>query len=399
MSVSHSDPQVAADAANALAEAYIIQAQVDFSEDAAEVDRTLEVVQTRAEGDLAELVTRRRDIARQLGITSLSAERTELLDSRSAARLALQEAELDIAQLRTQVEGLAGSAGREGDADIARQLRQTLVEVRASISAAETRRTLREENLRRAEQALRDLAVAEDSFLELDQKIKEAETDLAELQERRVQIELAREARLSQVRTISDARVPVYPRFPKVLVNTIVGLILGGILVLVPVSAMDILGDRVRTTEDLRGSFGTRVLPAVSPRLLRQARKYRKRGRMPGAALRRFADIVGRRLSSEGPRRWPDSTLYVTAMGSDADTAKLATVMRAVVAFLEREGPDGTPLKVKALPTLSRLSDWTKHSGDHVVIGLHAGEALRDELDSIAGHGSEMSPTFATILT
>lgn len=399
VTVAYTDPVLAARAANALAQAYVDHARDGFARDAAEVDRSLDAVVRRTENRRADLVEERRAIELDLGVTDIPAERTNLLSERSAAREALQEARIEIAELRTRLTGLQDGAIQEGDADLARQFRQGLVAARASIAATEAQLDERRANLGAAEDALRDLDAAQEAFADVDRRIAGVDADLAELQDRRVQIELAREARLSQVRTISEARVPVYPSFPKVLVNTIVGTVLGAILATVPILAMDVLGDRIRTSEDLRGGFGSRVLPSVTPRLRRQARRFLRRGGRPSRALRRYAEQMGRQFVSEGPRRWPAEAVRVTATGSPDDVAGLATVMRAVIAVLGRQKADGSPLDVEALPPMSRIADWGASAGRHVVVGIPPGEATHAEIESIAaGDGPGRPATFATLV-
>jgi len=123
VSISYSDPDIAADAANALAEAYVEQSQIEFAEDADRIDETIEQVRLESEAKLLSLTAERRAIAVDVGIANIAAERTFRLDTRSTALTELQEAEVDLLQDRSLLEELRDAVGREGDADIARQRR------------------------------------------------------------------------------------------------------------------------------------------------------------------------------------------------------------------------------------------------------------------------------------
>lgn len=399
LSITHDDPAIAARAANALALAYVEETREEFLADAARVDTSLDQLIEEREADLAERQAARQQTARTLGIASVEGERTIMLDTRATARATLQDTEVELALLDTTIASLEESIARVSDAETVRGLRQTLAETEASRAAIEARLTLRAESLSRVEKGLRDLDIAEEALTEIDQQIDEIETDLLELRNRRVAAQIAREAQLSQVRTIDAARVPTYPKFPKVLVNTVVGTFLGGILVLVPVVAMDVLGDRVRTSEDLRRSLGARVLPPVTRRLLRHARRHRNGGE-PSRALRRYAEAVGRRFVSDGPRRWPSEPLLVTAFGSQADVAALRGLIEAVLQIAApRTGDDDVPEAVE-LPPISRIADWSAYDGRHVVIGLHPGAVDQDELDAIGrtADGPASPVPYATLL-
>lgn len=398
VSISYTDPIIAASAANALAEAYVEQSQIEFAGDADRIDETLKQVRQESEARLASLIAARRDIALDVGIANIAAERTFRLESRSTALTELQEAEVDLLQDNTRIAELREAVGKEGDAEIARQLRQSLIELSSSIAATEARRSQREENLRQAEAALLDLDVKEEAFWEVDQQITDIRSDLTELQERAVQLQIAREARLSQVRTINEATPPIYPKFPKVLVNTIAGLIVGAILVLVPIFATDVLGDRIRTTEDLRRIFGTRSLPAMTRSLLRQAEQFLNEGGTPHKDLRKYVAQLGQKLSSNGPQKWPEECISITSIGDHQDAQKLSTMITATVKILNRRTAKGDLLRVKILPTISMIDDWSVILKEHVIIAVSPGADLRTDIESLIDDLDPKAPTFGAVV-
>ncbi|OED49880.1 hypothetical protein [Leisingera sp. S232] len=403
-SVSYTDPVIAAAAANALAQAYIEAAQEELSRDAARVDDALKAVQEDEEAKLALLLEERWSLEKQLGVSSLAAERSYRQDNRSAARHALEEANVVLLERESQLEALVAAIAREGDAGISRQLRQDLVKIRGALASARVRQAQRQDNLDAAEQALQDLGQAQEAFVAVDQRIADTRTELADLQERRIQTELARNAQLSQVRIISAAEPAVYPKFPMVMFNTVVGFIVGSLVMLVPIFASDVLGTRLRTSEDVRAIFGARSLPRLTPALLSAAKSVVKRDRAATPALRAFAEQVGHRLAVEGSGRWPTDTLYVTTQGASANANDLQLVMQAVVKILGRKNAQGEPLPVTALLPVSQISDWSALSRHHLVIGLASGGTNEAEVIGLAG-GAQVSEngrspsTFAMLLT
>lgn len=384
LEVSYTDPDIAAAAANALAQAYIEQTQEDFRADAERVAETLNAVQAEFENRLVGLLAERRGLERELGISSISTERTYRLESRSLARAALEEADVNALEQATQLDALVAALATEGDATVVRQLRQNLVDARAALAAAEVNQAQRRDNLAEAERALRELDEAEKSFVSVEQRILETETDLAELQERRVQTILAREARLSQIRIVSPATPAVYPKSPRVLINTVVGLIVGMILTLVPIIARDALGERINTSEDLRSSFGPRTLPTMSGAILKSAKSYLESGEPPKQNLKTYAEEVGRRLAVDGLQAWPEEQLDITTYNITDRSNELAVLMRAVIKILDHKNSAGTLLSVEVLPAVSQFESWKDAENHHIIIGFQQGEAGHSDLENIS---------------
>lgn len=389
LEVSYDDPDLAARAANALSRAYIEVASEDFAREAAAADAALARLQSERQAELARQMERRREADRALGFESVEDGRAILLAARTEARQALAASERQVAALRERID-------RTAVADTA-----ALARLRAELHAAEVLVDRGVEALAEAEAGLQALDRTETELLEIDQKIREAETDLDELQTRRIAAELAREARLNQVRVINEAVVPAYPAFPKVLVNTVIGTILGGLLVIAPIAMLDVLDDRVRTAEDLRQAVGSRALRTVSRNLVAQARQFLQTGRPPGRMLEEYAATMGRRFLTQGRQRWPERPVYVTAFGLSEDVARLHAVIEAAVRIVAPQGGDGTvPPRVVALPEMSMLTDWSAYRDGTMVIGVAAGKASSVEVERFGNvtQEAEASP-FLTVLT
>jgi len=247
---------------------------------------------------------------------------------------------------------------------------------------------------------LQALDRTESRLAEIDQRIRDAESDLAELQRQRIATELARKARLNPVRTINAAVAPVYPAFPKVLFNTVIGTMLGAVLALAPIAVLDVLDDRIRTTEDLRQALGSRGLPSVTRRLVGQARRFLRTGRKPGTQLKGYAEAMGRRFLTDGLAGWPDRPVYVTAFGSADDVARLHIVAQAAVRLVApREARGSTPSKVVALPPFSYLTDWSAYRDGSILIGVTAGRVERAEVErAVAAASDAKAAPFLTVL-
>lgn len=388
LEVTDDDPDLAARAANALARAYVEVATEEAATEAAAVDAALATLQAEKEAELSGLMDQRRTLDRAVGFESLDEGRAILLAGRNEARQDVAAAESRVRMLREQLD-----AGSAPDASPDATLRSRLHE-------AEALAARRREALAAAEERLRALDGTESRLAEIDQSIRDAEGDLGELQRQRIATELARKARLNPVRTINAAVAPVYPAFPKVLFNTVIGTMLGAVLAIAPIAVLDVLDDRIRTTEDLRQALGSRGLPSVTRRLVGQARRFLRTGRRPGKQLQEYAEAMGRRFLTDGLPGWPDRPVHVTAFGTADDVARLHVVAQAAVRLMApRDGRGSAASKVVALPPLAYLSDWSACRDGSILIGVTTGRVARAEVERTVAAASEPNAApFFTVL-
>jgi succinoglycan biosynthesis transport protein ExoP len=380
--VTLDDPELAARVARALTQAYVEIRGEEFAREAGAVDAALAALQAEKEVELARQMGRLRRLNRALGFESVEDGRAILLATRRQARQALAAAERTTDVLRGRLE-----RAEEGDAEARAALVEQLRE--AEISQARGSAAFAS-----AEDEIQALDGMESRLAEIDQKILQAQGDLADLQDRRIRTELARKARFDQVRVINEPSVPAYPSFPKVLLNALVGTMLGAILAIAPIAVLDVLDDRIRTTEDLRLAAGVAALPAATRALQSQARRRLRRGRAPGRSLQRFAEALGRRLLTGGGRRGPDRRIYVTAFGSSDDVSRLRALIEAAASLAAPRGEAQTaPLEIVALPELFRLRDWSSCAGGAVVIGVASGAAERAEVEAVVAAVSDAGST------
>lgn len=385
LEITHEDPALAAHAANALARAYVETASEDFAGEAAAVDAALAALQAEKQAELARRMNRRRDLDRALGFESIADGRAILLARRTEARNAAMVSAGRVETLRDRLD----RAGQAAEAADVRELRE-----------AEAMAALDDEALAEAEVGLQALDRAEIRRAEIDQRIRETERDMAELQGRRIMTELARKARLNHVRIIDKAAPPPYPSFPKVLVNTVIALILGGVLAAAPIAAMDVLDDRIRTAEDLRQAVGARALPTLSAAMASRARRFLRNGRNPGRALSAYAEAMGRRFMTDGRSRWPERPVYVSAFGSPDDIDDLRAAVDAALRLrAARGGPAAATPEVVALPAIAQLSDWSLYRDGILVIGVPFGGADSAEVKRVVDAASEAAAVcFLTVL-
>lgn len=380
--ITYDDPVIAAAAANVLAQAYIGEAQEGFRQEAAEIAGTIATAEETARDRLAERRRERQALSTKLGVTDPVAERTILLQAREDARADLRITDAELASEQRRLDALAGSLATQVDVEIARGIRESLATGQAELEQLSELRHQRQQSLAEIEASLSALDEAAAQLSGPDEQIASVEADLAELQALRVASELASRARLSQVMVINPATVPLYPTSPKVAVNTIVAMIVGGLLALVPVFARDALGSRVRTSLDVEQVGEVRVLPSLTRRQIARGRPRR--------------DDIDRlvRLIAADRGGWNDRTLVVTGFLPERQIQRLTDLLDGATASA------GEALRARAMPPLPAMADWTALRDQPVVVALASGELDRGELASLHRNAVKagMHPYYMVIL-
>jgi len=382
LEVSHYNPELAARAANALGRAYIEQTQADVLEASLAVDASLMNVLEQKETELNRLNGERRKAALGMGINNLSVERDILLESRRKASETLSEARINEELFTAQIESLKSSIAQETNVAAVQRMRLKIAEVRAALAQAGERIELRSDSLKTIQAELSKLGDAEGALEDFDTAIAAVKIDLAELRNRRALVELAREAQLSQVRIISPAQVATYPAAPKVLLNTIIGTILGALAVMVAMSAFDVFDKRLRSTDDLSSLFGNRVLPPISRGLAAKAGAFLRRGNAPAKYLASYSRNIWQRFVTDPSGQWPPQQIYVTAFGEDVDVARLHDVVKSAAALQSTDSQNTKPVEIRMLPVVSKLNDWPEYRDKHLVIGVKAGSIEAEEIEN-----------------
>lgn len=383
IAVSYDDAAIAAQAANALARAYVEEARDGFRRDAAEIAATIATAEEEAQRRLSERRQQRQALAAELGVADPVAERAILLQAREDARAALRTAEAELSGEERRLATLRQSLATQTDGEIARGIRESLATGQAGLDRLTELRAQRQQGLTEIAGSLAGLDEAQTRLSALDEQIAGVETDLAQLQALRVASELSSRARLSQVMIINPATVPLYPRFPKVAVNTVVAVLVGAILALVPVLARDALGSQLRTALDVE-QLGARALPSLSQRRIARGRRLG-----PGEV-----DRLVRRIAADRGG-WHDRVLLVTGFLPQDDIHRLARVLDGAA------GSDGTPIQAVPLLPLTVIEDWTALPDQPLLVALRSGELGRSELASMqetAVRGQRPEPYYLVIL-
>lgn len=383
IAVSYDDAVIAAAAANALARAYVEEARDGFRRDAAEIAATIATAEDEAQRRLSERRQQRQALATELGVADPVAERAILLQAREDARAALRTAEAELSGEERRLATLRQSLATQADGEIARGIRESLATGQAGLDRLTELRAQRQQGLAEIARSLAGLDEAQTRLSALDEQIAGVETDLAQLQALRVASELSSRARLSQVMIINPATVPLYPRFPKVAVNTVVAVLVGAILALVPVLARDALGSQLRTALDVE-QLGARALPSLSRRRIVRGRRLG-----PGEI-----DRLVRRIAADRGG-WHDRVLLVTGFLPQDDIHRLARVLDGAA------GSDGTPIQAVPLLPLTAIEDWTALPDQPLLVALRSGELARSELAAMqetAARGQRPEPYYLVVL-
>jgi len=381
-------PEVSARIANAFAEAYGEIASADFR---GQIFNSVKVVEGKIatkEVELSDLLSQLEKLRETLGVRDIGLELSVMLESRRVLLQALQEAEIELVRLENELAYQMQTLGsRQSDST------GVLQPQRRKIADQQDEIAVRRRNIAEIDAELDGLAVKEREMGKLTNAIDAARTDLEALRERRVSLELGTDARMSQLRIVSPAVVSVYPEFPKVFVNTVVAMIVGGLLSVATIILFDTVGTRVRTKSDLQAVIGTRALPTVNRRFRRHFRNGRFTGR--GAArrmLRQFTIGLTRRMSTGAGLS--TNTILVTGFLDRAEIDRVADVIRTVIhTQFGNDGKNGG-IKVETLPPVASVVSWDDQPDGTIVVAVPAGRVEEIEMRSIdkVGHRKPRRP-------
>ena len=265
------NPAAAAAAANALAEGYDEMIAEQSIQAAARLSGFLkqEIASRRAQIDsLSHLEIALRG---ELRVMSLNDEQQYLLNAIENERQALAEAQIELGELGARMSGFRAMQGDVQQGRLLAQFEEEATMEGITRRELEQRIAMREQNIRALRLEEEALALRKGPLENLTDQRMALEADLTDLRERMLSVHLSTSSQLSQVRVISPAQVPLYPSFPKVVINTAIGLVAGLLLSFFMLVVFDTLSGTVKTSVDLRRLAGTHALVRLSRNMIDQA--------------------------------------------------------------------------------------------------------------------------------
>jgi uncharacterized protein involved in exopolysaccharide biosynthesis len=345
INVTLPNPEAAAAAANALAEAYDEMMAEQSLETASKLTGFFDREVEKREAALDSLSLRENELRQQLDVVSLEDQKQYLLNALEGERQALSAAQVELAELDARMAAL-----RDEKSDV--QQRRILARLDEETAMEDVTRTelqqrvsMRQRNIASLRHEQEDLARKEKPLTDVTTKKESVERDVENLRERMLNVGMATSSQLAQVRMINPATVPLYPSFPKVVFNTVVGFMAGILLSFFVLVVIDTTSGTVKTFADLRRLVGARALARISPSTVAQATGKDPRGRK-NLLTDVARNLTGHLIGADGDR---PSRIEVTGFDDSDAAAAAATVAAAMVERGERvvcRLPESVPLPV-----------------------------------------------------
>jgi uncharacterized protein involved in exopolysaccharide biosynthesis len=265
--VTLKDPKTAAEAANALAEAYVQRVSQELATSVGQIGEFLREQIALREKELEALRATEERLKAGVGSSSLEEERDSLVRARETERQKLMDAQTQLDAAKADLDVLENQ-------DMATSGR-SLADLSVARAAAISRREAAMKNVEMRQRGIRDLSATlevlkqkEEPLLSVQRRLEMVKEDLAQLNTRMLSTDLTRSTALTQVRLIDPAVAPTYPSSPRVLVNAALGLIAGLLVGLMLLVLVDTLSESVKTTADLERVTAHRSLGLIPRRLL-----------------------------------------------------------------------------------------------------------------------------------
>lgn len=291
------DPKAAAASANALANAYVQRVTEQLESSVGEIGGFIREQIASRESEVAALRRSEDRLNTGVGSASLDEERNSVVRARELERQKLNDSQSQLDAAEAELSLLS----RENPLMSGR----SLADLSAARAAAEARRDaakksveLRQETARGLNTTLEALKQKEEPLLSVQRRLATVTDDLSQLHARMLSTDLTRSSSLTQVRIIDPAVAPAYPSSPRVVQNTILGLVAGLLVALMVVVVLDTASGTVKTSADLRRLGGARSLGSVPHDLLAPANDLTPLRRVRRLArLRAFGAEAERGLS------------------------------------------------------------------------------------------------------
>lgn len=359
---SYKFPSTARDIANAVADAYVDIASEEFFEEADRAADGFRVRVQQGDDELRRLIAERDAFLMVNDITDVERQSVLLLTTIQNGLTALAEDQLRLRAKQAELDDLREDIGGSGSAS-----RGPLQTLERELQEIEQLVAFREDLLEEQNIELQTLVVRGSEISGLADEIAVKREDLRALRQQLQSFELGAQSQARQIRLVAPAVTPVYPRSPKVFVNTVAALIVGGLLVFVLAVMQDILGSYIRTRSDLAAVVGNRALPTASPGWLKRASFLRPLLRIRNQArLRRFIEDFGQKMSVDAG--WTKPNLFITGY---LDQEELIDVRNFIAKIIQqsvaRPGKDNN-FRVSAVGPIHSVKDWDDLPDGQVIV-------------------------------
>jgi len=325
VSVGLEDPEAAAAAVNALAEASVQRVSEQFARSAGEIGGVLREQIELRESQMKALVAREEELRRGFSTSSLETERLRLFDNRERERRELLDAQAALEAARAEIAVLSRQnvvqSGRSvADLSTARGLAE------AKRQAAQGNVDLRQKTIADIDATIAALQSKEEPLQTVQRQLEEVKIELAALHSRELTTNLAGSSAMATVRIIDPAVTPVYPSSPRVLRDTGAAFLAGLLTSLLLLVLADTLSSTVKTTSDLERLAQSRNLGEIPGRRVVSKGWFRKVRRK----LARFAADLERDLTLLGV--FEHSAVLVTGFTDRRQIGLAAATMGAALA-------------------------------------------------------------------
>lgn len=348
--------KAAAIATNELANAYVELVTEQAKESADKLETFLLQRINENEALIGKLIEKEFELRKELGILSLEEERAHFMSSRKAEEGKLQEDRILLAEQNARLKNLQEKMKSFRQQSLLANVEEEFAMGDIQVRTLEQRISLRSEALESIRSSLEALGEKEKPILLLGRQRDQLEKDIDDLLQRMRMTKLSQSSILSQVRIINPAVQPEYPSFPKVIINTIVGIVAALLLCSFGLVVADTVSGTIKTTVDLRRLSGERTLGRLRKGFARSLVSGRSRC-FPLKKLRIMGMSMEKQLALVGDIQ--SGTIQVTGFVDarflcDAGLTLAASLVANgnVVYFLPPPGTD--------LPKNSNLQDKVK---------------------------------------
>ncbi len=329
--VTQSDPTMARDFANALANAYISISSEHATEAAERLLQRVGKKIDERERQLDQLTEQEYQYRQKTKTLNLELKRTSLLAQLQEQRGDLVEDKVSKEQLSARIDALSEQRRQflqRGDLD---RIDTEIKVASASLLELDRRIAVRAVLIDGLDAELDNLTLMEKPILEFHRQREFLESEIAKLRIPIASLSIADANEFERVRIISDAVKPRYPSFPKVIPTIVTAIVFGVFLSMLGLVLIDLWSRNIWTTVDLHRVTNIRAVAQVPDSL---SKLFMSKGSTFNEAAIRDLENVGAeleiRMATSGAFENP--TVYVTGFGGSAMISAAALLLASACA-------------------------------------------------------------------
>lgn len=280
-------------AANELANGYVERVFEQTNKAAKKIETFLNQEISNHENVISTLVSKEFDLRKKINLLDLQMDNETLNSIHESEQAKMSDLKITAQELATRLKSLKGQKKKIRAPRIEELIEETLIIGEAKLKALNETIPKRKSIVEGINEEKIALIEGKRFLEELQRSQVQHNSAIKELRKRKLVNKMAQSKVLSQVQIIDPAVTPRYPKYPKVLINTIVGFIAGTLIAVFVLVVIESTSKKVKTSSDLRRIVGERYIGWIPHKVISKPSRNSSYFNNFGSNIERQLSIYG----------------------------------------------------------------------------------------------------------